>query len=457
MVWTWEMEGVLKPYDDVDFLKDLKRQLRLHGTLKQHAIGLGLHERFFYKVLARKIRLPVDIYLKLVQTYDLCLPASFKTLEQRTFDKPVEILLAQREQKELASNAFLGRLSSRIFRLLACEIDGAAKGRSVRAILAELEELRFGDRLAAQKGAEKLAHSILHDLEETKGPKPAGELGELAATLALWATIQRSRGFRDLALNAFTMAFPLARRSGDHWSLGSWYQRAAYLLRDLDRPDLGFDFLGEALNHYSAGQSQIDTWKCLMDRGLMLGSQGKFVESNNVYEISLQRLPGSEWRFRVGAYQGLSVNSQLQGNFEAARSHLASAIGECRKQDLVLAHLKWISARIEAELGHHERSTRLFQEALEQLSHFGSAADVALVCLDQAELFLKLQQYPALVQLVAGVAKWLPKLYANPMLCRAFERFVDLARVARIGLADLENTKAEIREAWKLGEQTLPS
>jgi tetratricopeptide (TPR) repeat protein len=455
MVWTWEMEGELKPYHD-DFLKDLKRQLRLHGTLKEHAIGLGLHERFFYGVFAGKTPLPLDLYFKLVTTFDLSLPSWLKTLEQRISDKPVEILLSLREQRELASNAFLGRINARICRILACEVDVRIKGPSIRESLHDLEDLRFSDRLEALRATEKLAHVVLGRLEETKGPKAGNELGDLAAILALWAAIQRLRGFRDLGLNAFSIAFPVARRAGDHWALASCYQRAAYLLRDFDRPDLGAKFLAEAMSYFSGSRAQLDAWKCFMDRGYMLSCAGKFVESTADYERSLALLPGSEWRFRCAALQGLAVNALYQGKPDLARERLTAALQECKKVDLYLGQVKWASARIVGDLAQNECALRLYREATELLAKYGNTGDVAMISLDHSELLLRLQRYPAFVQLVSRVSAWLPKLRANILLCRTFEQLVDSARVGRVSLVDLEATRAAVEESWKnQGEQVL--
>jgi tetratricopeptide (TPR) repeat protein len=454
------MESVLKPKDEelpLD-LEDFRRQLKLHGNLYDVAIRLGLHPRHFYEVFARRKPLTLEVYFRTVRVLNLSLPAGIKTLDQQVSDKPVEILLAHREGRKLATNGFLSRMATRISAILRCDVAKRHIGPSIAANLAELEELRNSDRLEAQKATQELAYDELRKLEEQQGPKSSSDMGGLAAILALWATIQRSRGFRDLALKAFTLAFPLARRSGSHWALGCCYQRAAYLLQDLGCPDLGFSFVNEALGYFGAGSSQLDIWKCLVDRGNMLGYAGKHVESTTEFEIALLRLPGSEWRQRVGAFQGLGLNALKRGKPQEARSHLKSAVNECREVDLYLGQIKWVMAQVEGDIGEHTTALRLYHEATELLAKFGSAADVALVCLDHAELHLKLKNDEACAQIAIGVARWLPKLRANPILCRTFDKFVDLARVARARLADVERARSEIREAWKkLGEQGLPS
>lgn len=449
------VKPICTDYDKI--LKDLKRQLRLHGTLKEVAAQVGLNYRYLYDLLNGKHPLPLKLYVELVATFKLSFPSSLRTLQQRTFDRPVEILLDHREGSDLPASPFLDRLARRITILHHCEVDARTPGISVQSLIAEIEEQRYSDRISAQEGAQKLAHQVLKRLESIQGPKPANEVGELAAILALWATIQRMRGFRDLALKAFTFAFPLARHAADHWALGSCYQRAGYLLRDLDRPDLGCGFITEAIGHFSASRSQLDSWKCLMDRACMLSSNGNLQDSNAQYEASLLLLPGSEWRFRAGAFQGLGVNFQLQGRPEQARASLTAALAECRKADFVVGHIKWLSAKVEADLDQSEKALQQFHEATELLARYGNAADVALVCLDHAKQLLSLKQYPTLVRVVSGVGRWLPKLNANPILCRTFDKFVDLARAARVGLAELENARKDVTEAGRLGDRVLPS
>ncbi len=455
------MEGALKPTDEEEysaFLEDLKRQLRLRGTLQDASLALGFGPRYLYDVLNGEKEghpLTAKLYLRLVKMYGLSFPSSIPTLQQRGFDKPVEILRDHRESSKPPFSAFLGQIRRRIGVLLHGEVSAEVPGISVARLLAAIEEQRYGDRLSAQEAAQKLVFGALKRLERGEGPKPAKEVGELAATLALWATIQRMRGFRDLAIEAFAFAFPLARHANDSWALGCCYQRAGFLLRDFDRPDLGYGFVTEAIGHFSASRSQLEAWKCRVDRGNMLNSNGNVLESISEYQSSLLLLPGSEWRSRVGALQGLGVNYQLQGKPEQARVSLAGALAECRKIDLYAGHIKWLSAKVEASLGQSERALNLFHEATELLARYGSAGDVALVCVDHAELLLSLKKYRELVQMVVGVGRWLPQLNANPMLCRAFDTFVDLARAARLELAELENTRKAVTDAAKLGDRTI--
>lgn len=433
------------------FKKKLRRLLRLEGLLKELDLELGKSRGYLSNLLSGDTTIAVRFLYELCQKFGWSPGFLFRQGITQPFDDPVAILLSRREQPKLPSCDFLDQLRPRCAELLA------GKGEKVPVaselhLLEALEEKRFGDCRAAQDGVEELAFGIVYSLEGLDGPKPRKRIGELAATLALWATIQRQRGFRDLAISAFALAFPLAKSSRDGWALGTCYQRAAYLLRDLGRPDFGFHFLRDAVLQFSGGENLLHAWRCQVDIGCMLGSCELYEESNEAYELALERLPGSDWRFRAGALQGLGVNAQIQGMPERARGFLASAARECRQEDLISGHIKWARAKVELDLGASSSCLKRYSDATELLVRVGSSADLALVCLDYAEALLQLNQQARLAPLLCEIAGWLPKLRANPILCRAFDKVVDLARSARIGLAEIEVARVDVQAAWKRGE-----
>ena len=432
--------------------EDLKAQLRQRGPYWKLAELLGVKRRYLYDVLNGKNALAFEFYLHMVKTLDLHTPVPMQTFERLLVGKPEELLVAQRGNEKLATCHFLSRLVTRVDRLKEAPLGADTPGTSFSPYLSAIEEQRFGDRWAALEAAEDLAVRIARYLENVDGPKPATAMGELAATIALWASIQRSRGFRGLAFTAFNAAFPLARHADDPWAEGSCYQRAAYLLRDVDRPDLGNGFINQAGSHFLAAESPLDSWRCLMDSGCMLNSCGLYDQSMSAYRRALSRLPGDEWRFRVGALQGLGLNLRLTGKPEQARTVLVKAADECQKADFVLGHVHWSRALTEFDLGDDVGALKHFHQAFELLGRYGSAADIALVCMDQAQILLKLKRNRELVPLITGTLAWLPKLRANPILLRAFENFLDLARAARTGLAELLKTRETVAQACRLGE-----
>ncbi len=445
-------------------LDDLKRQLRLKGTLKEQAAQLGVNHRYLYDVLSGKNPLTLAFYLKMVKTFDLSLPASIKTLEHQYFDKPVEILGERSARRRTCRPAAfpagwrIGSTCCWLARSIARSPgpSGAfAVGGSGRAAFRRPLD---GAGSGAASGVRSCSTGgRCRERPEARGA-PFGR--DWPLTVALWSTIQRTAGFRDLAIKGLALAFPLARHSGDHWALGCWYQRAAYLLRDFDQPGLGTELHQRGHRIFCMGPtSQLDIWKCLLWTGavclpLRATSGGQL----RLRRGFLRNLPGSEWRYRVGALQGLGVNFQLQGLPEKARSLLvASGQLNAGRKMVFLGHIKWAIARVETDLAQANAALRHFHEATElhcplrKRSRCGSGLPGP--CGDSCGSLIATKP---LAQLVAGVARWLPKLRANPILCRAFDKFADLARAARIGLRDFEKMRNAVREAWKLGELVLP-
>lgn len=432
--------------------KELKRRLQLHGTLAELDLLFGMSPGYFYNLISgdTKVSMP---FLWQVDTKLKISPVSvLRAVTQEAFEDPVDVLLACRENAQLPASPFLDELIPRIVAVLESEVARDVSVASELPVLEALEEQRFSDRKAAREACEKLAAKILQTLEGIPGPKPRKLVGELAAALGLWGSIQRSRGFRDLAVKTFALAFPLANHSDDPWALGVCFQRAAYVLGDLGRSDLGYDFIRDALVFFSAGGSVVSLWKCHMDRGHFLTNCGKLDDARKASEWALERLPGSEWRNRMIALQGLGVIARRQGELQKARDFLIAAAAECQCTDILLGHVKWSRGRVEAELGQLSLARNLFDEATALMTQYGSAGDVALICVDHVEILLKQGEPRRAALMVAEVAAWLPRLRANPILCRAFAEFLDLARAARIELAKLPEIREDLQKAWKQGE-----
>lgn len=429
-------------------LKGLKRLVQLERTLSEMGVELEKNERFLYQLFSGRGQISAQLLMRLAELLKLTLRGLAEAIGPSPIDKPETILLLQRERKVLPANPFLDPLTPRFEALLALPAKEEVALSSAPPQLADLEELRFGDRAAAQSKAEAQVLELLTSLEEAGAPLSDRTLGQLAATLALWATIQRGKGLRDLAIKAFAQAFPLARHSGDSWSLGNCYQRAAFVLRDLDRADLSLNFINEALGQYGAAMAMVDICKCLADRAGFFYSLGMIKDAKVAFQQALRNLPGAEWRYRGAVYQGLGAIARNEGKLEGARDFLASAVREFRQPDLVLGHITWSQAITESLL-NQEASLGLFREAIEMFYRFGSAGDVALVCLDYAETMLKLKKNSQLVCLISEVLSWLPKMQANPILLRALGKLLDLARAARLGLKELVETRADVLDICK--------
>lgn len=432
--------------------KELKRQLHLHGTLAELDSVFGRAAGYFYNLFSGDAQISLPFLLKVESKLKISPVAILRAVDQEPFEDPVDVLMAQRESAQLPASPFLDALLPRVVAVLETEVARHIPVPSEQMVLEALEEQRYSDRAGARAACEKLTLKILQSLEDLPSPKPRKLVGELAAVLGLWGSIQRARGFRDLAVKAFALAFPLASHSRDPWALGVCFQRAAYVLGDLGRNDLAFSFIRDAMAAFSAEGSSASLWKCHVDRGHFLVACKKLEHSKDAFEVALERLPGSEWRYRMSALQGLGIIARQQGDFLKARGFLASAATECQCTDFLLGHVKWSLGLVEAELRQLSVARICFDEATALMAQYGSAGDVALICVDHVDVLLRQKEPRRAAAIVAEVAAWLPKLQANSILCRAFAQFLDLARAARIELARLPEIRKDLERASKQGE-----
>lgn len=433
-------------------LKELKRRLHLHGTLKDLNPLFAKADGYFYNLFSGEAQLSLAFLLEVESKLNISPVSILRAAKQEPFEDPAEVLLAHRESAQLPASPFLDDLLPRVKAALESEVALHIPIASEYMVLEALEEQRYSNRTAAREACEKLTVKILQTLEDMASPKPCKLVGELAAALALWGSIQRARGFRDLAVKAFALAFPLASHSRDSWALGVCFQRASYVLGDLGRNDLGYQFVRDALVAFSAEGHSANLWKCHVDRGHFLLGCSWLEHAKDAFELALKGLPGSEWRYRMSAFQGLGIVARRQGEREKARGFLISAAAECQCTDFLLGHVKWSRGRVEAELGQLSAARIFFDEASTLMAQYGSAGDVALICVDHVDILLRQNEPRRAVRMISEVATWLPKLQANSILCRAFAQFLDLARAARIEPAKLPEIRKDLEKAWKQGE-----
>ena len=426
----------------------IKRRAEDHSSLKQVSCELGKASSYLGNLISENGNLSVPTTLKIAEILNVP-PTDFFARPQAPL-LPEQQLHLEREEAVLPANPFLDELEPRLVALLEIEVAAAAPVSSNRPLLDLLEYERFRNRAGAKEQAEVLALQWVKELEATApAPLPGRRLAELAAALALWATIQRTYGFRDLAVKALMQAFPLARRSRDAWALGITYQRASFVLRDLDRPDLTLEFLNEALWQFDAIDAKAERWRCFVDRGTHLSSLHDFDRSQAAYKVALQHLSSDDWRNRAGAFQGLAYVFQEKRLYHDALEMTERGLKECQEEGLVMGFLKWQQGAALFELQQPIRSRACFREALGLVGQYASAGDLALVALDYAEVLQRAGLYSECFTLVADVTRWLPELRSNPILHRILMDFLDLVRLGKLNLAKIESTRTKVKTLAK--------
>ncbi len=317
-----------------------------------------------------------------------------------------------------------------VLRALLASPAGAARGESCRADLRALEERRQKDVLGARASLEALILGLLGELPEKPG---AALFGDLATALAIRASILRQRGQNGPAADDLTIAYVLAKRSGDPWVLGLWHQKAPWLLYDAKRCDLALELLEPALRFYFAAGAFEEASQLFVDRAILLNEVGRVAEAKSEYTLALERLSPASARHRLAAHLNLAQIHQREGQLEAALRELELAARESRERDLAYAFLRRRGGEILCALDRPALAVPLFEESLQLFTNLGDGEDVVLIALQLADALLCAGQLAKARVLARDVGGLLAKKRDDTWTKSVREAFDDLAALAELG------------------------
>jgi tetratricopeptide (TPR) repeat protein len=418
-----------------------------------HYLGKG--DRYITNLFSAKFKIPVTVLLDIAGFLGFAASWLIDKIAPRLPPLPEDQLLFVAEEGGFPADPFLDDLVRRLALLKDLPVESKDGLCCYRPVLEALEEERLRDRQSVRAKAEALAEQLLGELLSARpGPLPARRLGELAVTLSLWAAIQRNLGSRNLAAKAFIAAFPIVRRSGSAWAHGTCLRRAGYLFCDFDRPDLACGLLDQALWKFVEGHAHLDQMKIFVDRGVFLtalpdGSD----EAIRSYRTALKILPETEWINRASASQGLALNFHNLGQLENALKYVTEAKSACLEENYILGSVKWREGAVLFEIGQFAQAQQAMREALHLMGRFSSAGDIALVALDYSEALIRAEHLAEASLLVEDVTRWLPELRSNPLLHRALSRFIDLARIGELKLAEVKIARQAVEAAKQNGQR----
>lgn len=443
------------PYERL--LAVIKRLTDQKKARESLSLYLGCGKQYVTNLLSAKFQMPLASFLKIADF--LGIPASW--LLDRAAPKapplPEDQLLLECEDPKLPANTFLDPLLWRLAAVQDLPVEKVDGLHCYRPVLEDLEEEATVDRHSALAKTEELANRLVRDLltSPASGPLPSRRLGELAASLGLWANLQRSLGLRTLAVKALVEALPLARRSQDRWAYASCLQRASSAIYTLGRPDLACSLLDQAFRNYFEAGAHSEIKRLFVDRGVFLTAfTDSHAESIAAYSYALDVLPKSEWRHRASAFQGLALNYNRLGENEKALDNVLEAMATCSSEAYIFGCAKWRQGIILFDMGQFGAAKVAIREALDLLGRFSNAGDIALVSLDYAEALIRADHLQEANRLIEDVTRWLPELRQNPVLHRALSRFLDLARIGELRLAEVEHTRQTVQE-WQNSRQAV--
>lgn len=326
------------------------------------------------------------------------------------------------------------------------ELDPNLALPSLRPEIARLEELRFYRHADARLGLEELMRRLVAQAP-AEGPLPPSSLAELAVALTGWAAIQRMKGQPDTGGDALGMAFTLARRSGDFWAEGICYKRAAILVKEYGRPDLGLSWLDEASQCFLAAGHTLEQVQLLSERGALLFELGDYELAARTFEAALRFLPVGSFRYIAAAHQGLARIAREEGRREAELNHFEKALSTFPRPDYFYAHSLWGLGTVEIESGILQKGEGRLNEALHLLQQHGSYYDVGYLTLDIATIFQRRNEASKLVILAEALKPWLKTVRRERLLRELFDDFLALIELGKLDEEALRGLRARLAAA----------
>ena len=345
------------------------------------------------------------------------------------------------------ADVFFKQVEPALLELLAGSPAGAAAGMSNRGELRAIDELRPKDAAAARAGLEAKILAWL----ELEGPPSPGLFADLATAMCIRAAILRQRGQNGAACDELSLAYELARRSGDSWVLGFWHQKAPWLLYDARRFDLALELLEPALRFYFAAGAFEEASQLFVDRAILYNELGRVGEAKAEYALALERLPPSSWRHRLAAHLNLAQIHQREGRLETALAELELAARESRERDLAYAFLRRRGGEILRALERPALAIPLFEESLQLFTALGDGEDVVLVALQLTDALLRAGERRKANALARDVASALGRKRDDAFMKAARDAFDDLAALAEMGRLT-ESEVAEVRSRIETGQ-----
>lgn len=358
---------------------------------------------------------------------------------------PGQVLRYFRENGQATVTAFVVR-AAKLAAFLRPAAEKAAPS-SRREALMVFEDRRFDDPLGAKEGLEAKIDALI-DEASMGDDAPRELLGDIAAALSIWASVQRLRNFRDDAGTALEVAFRLAFACGEFWVLGLVYQKSAYLLMDLSATDRGILFLKEAADCFEL--ARMPDWKAraFVDRGVLLNSAKRHEEAIPWLELAIEQLPECATRSRFSAYHNVSIAKSALGRLTEAAADMAQASTLCPGYPLAEATLIWLagglhhaSGELTASIEAHRKAGRIFKD-------LGNWKECALVLTDLAKSLLQVGDKNGLAGLTAEAIELAGKLQRNKAAASALREFALLCVRGSVAPPNLKDLEEDLEAAF---------
>jgi tetratricopeptide (TPR) repeat protein len=362
---------------------------------------------------------------------------------------PIWVLEHYREGNDLPRDPFLAAVNDRLLALL--DRLATPGGRRRRVEIEALDDVILFDRARGKSRLESLTGEILSSAEAAVLYR--GQLADCGHLLLTWGAMQRSRGHRDDATDAYRLGYRLAKAGRDSKVLGIFFCYASHLLAiELAQPSHGLRFAEKACAIFQLLRDPDRHSLSLLQTGIALYELGRYDEAREKAIAALRLAPRKSWRLRVAAWIQL-------GNLALARGEPRPALGKMRRaKNLVpgpnqaMAFVVWREATILGRLKRLAEASRSFHRAIALFETYGQPLDVAFVALDLGEMLMSAGRLGEALTMARAVTPCFEKLRGN---AQAISLWLDLLALIIQGsressLAHLVRLRKELKADRKI-------
>ena len=377
-----------------------------------------------------------------------CVARTAKKLETEAPPAPSQTVIAQARLVELSRSS----RSDQRKRLRTTK--KFQTPRFLREYLLYLDELRYDK----PSDAELLSRTVAEDVVLLV-PASRRERVELyCGALGVFASANRLLGNLTTAVRAILLGLELARRYGFEVEVARLLQRGAYLLSDHGLPGRALGLLEKAQIVYGDLGRETDVGRVLVDRGIMLGAQGRLERSIAVFKNALELLPHHEERAnRLAASHGIAVGHRQLGNLDTADRWLDEVLETaCLHGGVVAAKLLWLKGEVLRDKEDLAGAEELLLAALKKFTTHRCYFDCAFVSLQLASVFFQQGKQEQGLSLVTQMPALLSRFKGNKLAQSALLRLVKTGLTGEVSQELLDQTAEKLRQSAAKQRRALP-
>jgi transcriptional regulator with XRE-family HTH domain len=423
-------------------------------SLTLWAQTLGRAGNYFSRFLTGERSIGVADLLRLLDRAGISARLFFEEVVERLPEEPLLTILRQHSLPgRLKLNADSGsrpQLFDLIEELSTRPVMREDIELELPAELAEIDEVRFTSSTIARISLDCFLEERVRCLLENEVVSSRA-LAAVVDGLCLRAATSRMCDQTSEAFADYEWAALLDQRCPESVVTARLNHRVAVLFISIERVSLGLRFLDRALRSYVAAGDSIGAAKIFVDRGLAFYRMNLPKDSIRAFEIALQRIPPSLWRYRYACHQGMARNQLALGETQQSIQSLRNAVEAFGDHEEVSkGYLLWMLGSTLASFDV-SAAAQFLRQAQHLLETYGSNLEAAQIALELAEILLKANKKSELAAVGSDLMRKLARFGDHPALKRALDDFVLKAcyRQESLSVEELRSIKAAAMEAGR--------